>query len=54
MRKMTKSLSLLGIVGIVIATFAYLNFPADVARAVSPLVLDVAVDLGSFKPGFPI
>ena len=49
MRKMTKSLSLLGIVGSVIATFAYLSFSADVALAVSPLVLDVAVDGGSFK-----
>ena len=49
MRKMTKSLSLLGIVGSVIATFAYLNFPADVARAAGRVVLDVAVEGGSFK-----
>ena len=49
MRKMTKSLSLLGIVGSVIATFAYLNFPADVARAAGRVVLDVAVDGESFK-----
>ena len=49
MRKMTKSLSLLGIVGGVVATFVYLSFPADVARAVAPLVLDVAVDGGSFN-----
>ena len=49
MRKMTKSLSLLGIVGIVIATFAYLNFPADVARAAGRVVLYVAVEGASFK-----
>lgn len=49
MPKMTKSLSLLGIVGSVIATFAYLSFPADVALAAGPLVLEVAVEGGSFK-----
>ena len=49
MRKMTKKLSLLVIVGSVIATFAYLSFPADVVEASGPLVLDVAVDGGSFK-----
>lgn len=50
MRKMTKSLSLLGIVGGVVATFVYLSFPADVARAVAPLVLDVNLDgFSSFK-----
>ena len=49
MRKMTKSLSLLGIVGSVIATFAYLNFPANEARAASLLVLNVVPDGASFN-----
>ena len=49
MRKMKKSLSLLGIVGSVIATFAYLSYPADEARAAGLLVLNVVPDGASFN-----